>query len=82
MRNRDFPKGIDFFFMQAICDNIVTILFILFYFFCSTPYSERLKLKGSGTFFPKSLEVGKSPLLKLISIWVLRPSANIKLLMY
>ena len=24
---------------------------------CSTPYSERLKTKGAGTFFPKTLEV-------------------------
>ena len=34
---------------------------------CSTPYSERLKTKGAGTFFPKSLEVNfLSPSLLLV----------------
>ena len=43
-------------FWHGLCNQDSSILYLCFSS-CSTPYSERLKTKGAGTFFPKTLEV-------------------------
>lgn len=52
----------------SVCQHWSDWLSWVTLFYCSKPYSERLKSKGAGSFFPKSLEVRET---YHVSYWVL-----------